>query len=288
MGIQFAQVTRHKSVMPLKTIWVVQDNLHPTGEANTLDLLARACEEADRSLVRVKVIPFSTEMPDIQGVVAPFVLYGYTTLITNAARSPLWSSGVFYDPELFHPSIYAERYGDFYLNADTRVFTHEQFRSETHPQEARFFMRPDDDLKQWPGQVMTFAEYSAWYDNFDDEMRNTAVAISSPKHIDAEWRVVLVDGQPVASSQYQPQPTSWVPVEVEEFSRTMAARWSPVPVFVMDVASVDGELKVIELNCFNGSSFYLADLHRIVRNVSLFLESITPPSESESQKRNAT
>jgi hypothetical protein len=47
----------------------------------------------------------------------------------------------------------------------------------------------------------------------------------------------------------------------------------------MDVASVGYELKVIELNCFNGSSFYLADVTRIVRNVSLLLEAITPPSE---------
>jgi hypothetical protein len=205
----------------MKTTWIVQDNLHPAGDVNTLDLLARACQDADRPLIRVRVIPFSTEMPHIEGVSEPFVFYGYTTLITNAAGSPQWRSGVFFDPDLFHPSVYAERYGEHYLNTDTRLFTHEQFRSETRPADARFFMRPNDDLKQWTGQVMTFAEYTAWYENFDSDMRRAVVAVSSPKHIDSEWRVVIVDGQAVASSQYQPRAISWVPAEVEEFAHVI-------------------------------------------------------------------
>jgi len=42
----------------------------------------------------------------------------------------------------------------------------------------------------------------------------------------------------------------------------------------MDIAGTDKGLRVIELNCFNGSSFYLADVGRIVRNVSRYLESV--------------
>ena len=41
-------------------------------------------------------------------------------------------------------------------------------------------------------------------------------------------------------------------------------------------------LKVIELNCFNGSSFYLADVGRIVRTVSRYLEAAISSSEASS------
>jgi len=256
----------------MKTTWIIQGNLHPTGDVDTSGMLARACQEAECPFVRVKVIPSSTEMPEITGVSAPFVFYGYSTPITNAHRSSQWSSGVFFDPELFRPSVYADRYGDLYLNPDTRVLSHEQFIAESHRPDEGFFIRPDDDLKEWTGQVMSFAEYVAWHGNLEPTRH---IAVSAPKAVESEWRVFLVDGQPVASSQYRPQATHWVPVEVEAFARRAAARWSPVPVYGMDVASVEGELKLIELNCFNGSSFYLADINRIVRTVSVFMEATT-------------
>jgi hypothetical protein len=258
-----------------RTTWIVQDNLHPTAGSNTMDVLVRACDEAGCSLVRVHVTPYSTEMPDIPPIVAPFVFYGYTTLITNAARSPQWRSGVFFDPELFQPSVYAQHYDDLYLNPDTRTLTCEEFNSEPHPRETRFFVRPNNDLKQWTGEVMTFGEYLTRFENFEEQMRGALIAVSSPKEIHAEWRVILVDGQPIASSQYQPLAGAFVPAEVEAFARSAAAKWLPFPVVVMDVGGTDKGLKVIELNCFNGSNFYLMDVSRIVRNVSRYLEAVT-------------
>ncbi|MCW3051251.1 MAG: hypothetical protein JWN14_421 [Chthonomonadales bacterium] len=264
-----------------RTTWIVQDSLHPTAGNSTLSALERACDEAGCALIRVHVTPFSTEVPAIPPVSAPFVFYGYTTLITNAACSPQWKSGVFFDADLFQPSIYAQRYGDLSLNPDTRTLTCEAFRAESHPRETRFFVRPDNDLKTWTGQVMTFGEYLNRFEDFDESTRRELIAVSSPKEVHAEWRVVLVDSQPIASAQYQPQALAWVPAEVEAFARSAAAKWLPFPVVVMDIASTDNGLKVIELNCFNGSNFYLMDVGRIVRNVSRYLEAVTPSSNVE-------
>ena len=114
-----------------RTTWIVQDSLHPTAGNNTLSILERACDEAGCALLPVHVTPYSTEMPAIPPVAAPFVFYGYTTLITTAARSPQWKSGVFFDADLFQPSMYAHQYGDLYLNLDTRTLTCEAFHARS-------------------------------------------------------------------------------------------------------------------------------------------------------------
>jgi hypothetical protein len=150
--------------------------------------------------------------------------------------------------------------------------TCEAFSIESHPRRTRFFVRPNNDLKQWTGAVMSFGEFLTRFEGFEETMRRERITVSAPKEIHAEWRVVLVDGQPIASSQYQPRASAFVPAEVEAFARFAAARWLPFPVVVMDVAGTDNGLKVIELNCFNGSNFYLMDVSRIVRNVSRYLE----------------
>src|SRR5207302_742154 len=108
-----------------------QENLNPTMGRNTLDVLVQKVAAAGRHLVRIKVIPFSEELPDIPPVAPPFVFYGYSTLITNAWRSSNWRSGVFYDPELFTLEQYALRYGDRYLNARAEILTFAELKARS-------------------------------------------------------------------------------------------------------------------------------------------------------------
>ena len=41
---------------------------------------------------------------------------------------------------------------------------------------------------------------------------------------------------------------------------------------VMDIGLCEGQFKVVELNCFNGSAFYHCDLPKIIRYVSRYQE----------------
>ena len=257
--------------------WIVQDNLNPTVGRNTLDLLAREVAEAGRDLVRVKVTPFSEQLPELPEVERPFVFYGYSTLITNAWRSPRWRSGVFFDPALFTPAQYALHYGERYLNSGGEILTFAELDSRSYDDERRLFLRPNNDLKKWTGSVMTFGEFRAWFAGFADDLELAVNAASSLQcapiqHIVVEYRIFLLDGMAVAHSQYQPTARAWVPHEVIAFAEECAEVWMPTPVAVMDIARLETELKLLELNCFNGSGFYLADVRSIVRNVSAYLE----------------
>lgn len=261
----------------MQTTWIVQENLNPTAGRSTLGILAQEVEVAGRNLVRLKVIPFAEELPELPDIPLPFVFYGYSTLITNVWRSPRWRSGVFFDPALFTPAQYAQHYGERYLNADAEILTFSELNARDYDPTGRLFLRPNDDLKKWTGSVMTFGEFQVWFAGFAGDLElpvnaNSALQCAPPQEIAAEYRIFLVDGKAVAQSQYRPDACAWVPPEVAAFAEECAAIWLPSPVTVMDIARVESGLKLIELNCFNGCGFYLADVRSIVRNVSAYLE----------------
>lgn len=260
----------------IKTTWILQNKLG--GAYSTLDALKQACAEVDRPFVEVAVVPFNEEPPDIPPVQAPFVFYGYTTLILSVYSSERWRQGVFFNPEAFRPESYRRHYGDLYLNADLQLMTFAELDALEFSPEARIFLRPNDDCKRWSGQVMTFEAFREWFRGFRN-MADLPVNAQSPliyspaKEILSEWRIFLVEGRCVGASLYQPTANPFVPREVIDFAESAAKIWTPVPVVVVDVAkTADGLFRIVELNCFNGCGFYAADVAAIVRSVSRYLE----------------
>jgi hypothetical protein len=126
---------------------------------------------------------------------------------------------------------------------------------------------------------MTCEDLRVWFRGFGG-MPNppvtaqSSLVVSSFKSILSEWRVVLVEGNAIAASLYKPAVNPFVPREVIDFAESVAGIWMPVPILELDVAkTADGQLRIVELNCFNGSGFYAADVASIVRSVSRYLES---------------
>lgn len=44
--------------------------------------------------------------------------------------------------------------------------------------------------------------------------------------------------------------------------------WQPAPIYTVDVAEVDGQLRVLELNPFSGADLYRCDPHAVVEAVA--------------------
>ena len=57
--------------------------------------------------------------------------------------------------------------------------------------------------------------------------------------------------------------TADVSAEVYTFAEERANRWNPADAYALDVAEGEDGLKVIEVNCFNGSGSYACDLVKI-------------------------
>lgn len=257
--------------------WIVQDNLGST--SSTAESIRLACLEEGCEYSPVQVIPFSYELPEMPRIDNPFVMYGRTSMILGAHKDEFWKRGVFFNPDTFSPAEYVKNFGSLMLNFDMRVIRLGDVIDLDYQDEQVLFVRPNDDLKMFVGGTITYAQLLDMSNNSTDNQEepiniHSEIVVSSAKEIDREWRLFIVCGKVATGSQYLPGVTGFVPPEVIAFAESAAKIWTPHDVFVMDIAAVNGELKIIECNCFNGSGFYLSDLNLLIRAASKYQESV--------------
>jgi hypothetical protein len=264
-------------LLTMRTTWVVQTNVEP--ESTSPAALRRACSVEQLPFHEVSVIPGSATLPEMPRVDGPVVFHGRTTLILRAFEDPKWRHGVFFDPARFQHRAYVAAYGDAMLNADARVMSWEELLREPRAPGDLVFLKPNDDLKRFTGQILRFAECQDLYRTLCRAAQSveptSEVVLGKPCEIDAEWRLFIVDGEVVTGSMYRPSGEPHLSRELIDFAENAASRWAPARVFVLDVARVEGSWKIVECNCFNGSRFYSADVERLVRAVSAHQERVT-------------
>jgi hypothetical protein len=253
----------------IPTTWVVQTNVEP--ESTTPTALRQACEVEGRSFLEIAVSPGAESLPDLPRIDGPVVFHGRTTLILRAFEHPSWRRGVFFDPERFQHRAYVNAYGKNVLNADARIITWEELLREPEKAGKVVFLKPNDDLKRFTGTVIALSGCRALYDSLRTRLLvepTTEVVVGEPREIDAEWRLFIVDGRVVTGSMYRPSGDHHISGELIDFAEAVISQWVPASVFVLDIARVESQWKIIECNCFNGSGFYSADVNRLVQAVS--------------------
>ncbi len=123
-----------------------------------------------------------------------------------------------------------------------------------------YFVRPIDDTKSFNGGIYN---------------RNTLkyegdVIVAPLKDIAKEHRFFVIDGQIVTGSVYkvggQFSPNYAVDEGALEFAKEMSAKFNN-PGFVIDVATINQEYKIMELNCLNASGFYYINLYKLINAV---------------------
>lgn len=241
---------------------------------------------------RLTVIPFSDELPDVPAD-RPVVFYGAVKWLEKIARSGRWTPGVFFSEDDFRMSRLIEAYGADMLNRDMRLTTLGELAAEPRDSKESLFLRPDHDSKDFAGKLFRHGELVAWDESLRDLERRTSetpdfvppaltretpIMAASPKEIAAEFRLFVVDGSIVTGSKYRSygtlDPSPGVPEEVHIFAEAMVRKWSPVPVFVLDIGYNADEQRfgVIEINCFHSSGFYHSDVLAIVHEVTCCAE----------------
>lgn len=260
--------------------WIVQNNLI---KQKVLDEFRTAFSELNIEFEEVKMIPFSNELP-------PFhpseqnVFYGSTTLMMNAAKHPVYKSGVFYDAGHFTTENYLQQWGSDMLNHDGVILSFKDFMENELAKKEQWFLRPDADNKSFAGGLMSSNEIKEWYQKIlkidnPDLNAETLVFASGPKTITREWRNFIVNGKVVSSARYVlhgnlAPSTEDVPEKMIEFTTQCASQYAPHTIFVMDVAETTEGFKIIECNCFNGTGFYGHDIKAIVKSITNHLKTL--------------
>jgi hypothetical protein len=219
----------------------------------------------------ITIVPFADELPDVE-VDGPALVYGSTTLIKNAHQKN-WNPGTFFNPDNFRPSIWNEKYGRNMFNFDGEVY---RIRDLHTFKGDDCFIRPNSDMKEFSGSRIDREGLVKFYDEvmaglfpFDAD---TEVFIAPLKPIYKEYRIFIVNGGPVAWSQYRLRSMlakdAYVPRKFIVYAREMAEIWSPEKAYVMDICTDDNEKPhILELNCFNASGVYSCDVESIIEAV---------------------
>lgn len=260
-------------------MWIIQTDVSgaSVGEALSIKELLTEMDVPFQEMT----LRFFTDHPDtILDLPDKHVIpYGSTALMKYAEKEQ-WT-GLFFDRQTFRVDRWNQERDDM-LNSDARIMTvNDAYYEFTNrdPDEV-WFIRPLEDLKQFNGTVTTSREISRWMMSVDSGNfsfgPDTIVCISSPKDVQMEWRYFVVDRKIATGSSYRFKGLRLLRREedpkVLEEAQTFADEWLPHETCVMDLALVDGEVKVVEFNCLNSSGFYYHDVRAFVRAVNKYFE----------------
>lgn len=228
----------------------------------------------------VRVIPFIHEIEGkVPLVTGPCVVYG-SIGTQKLAITHGWTPGVWTSPG-FDETVLQDKLGDMLLNPDATVLHMTEVEGFVKKQGwPQFFIKPNSDTKEFAGMLMEADEFSEWLQKMLDihylKDNDFNVVVSTPKRLGVEWRIVMVDGKIADYSiyrQYQivKHERSITP-EVTAFAESAAARYSPAPVFVLDVVDTDDGLKIVEYNTFNSAGLYACDVANIIKAINDFVD----------------
>lgn len=142
-----------------------------------------------------------------------------------------------------------------------------------YPIADEFFMRPVDDNKVISGGIFTegqlFAMKKSAKSNEDVELLNSRFILSEIYSIDAEYRFFIVNKEIITYSSYMINNkfniTENVPNSAIDYVKKLLLLYNMGMNYVIDIAGVDGEYKVLEFNGIPASGLYNCDEFKIVK-----------------------
>lgn len=223
--------------------------------------------------VPIGVIPFSKEITSEEPLEGKdYIPYGSTLLITLAAE--LGWTGLHFDLSKLNYKTCLENTPHM-LNGNVISALAARDYLLTVKSDSEWFIRPNDDLKQFSGCVMPAGEIAAWLTSMMESVGggtyymspDALVVLCTPKTISAEWRWFIVNGKIVSGSMYRAHGQLNKVRETDKLvideAQHLADTWLPMGCVVMDTALVGNYIKILEFNCINASGFYNHDMAAI-------------------------
>lgn len=263
--------------------WVLQTNI---SSEDSESKLYGFLTQRGTPVERFKLIPFD-DSPLPFDHTRPTIFYGSTSLIRRAGNEDRFRPGVWYDLEASSFHRLCQEYDDELLNRNSTVLPLHELVAHLKTLDIYepLFVRPTEDTKAVVGRVRPAWE---WLERLESSIGvrggptpDTMVQMAEPQDIPNEWRVCILDGKPITASSYRVDGRlnqgGDIPGKVMDYAGALARRYSPQPVYMLDVCErSDGVLKVVETNTFNCSGFYWMDVYLIARKVTDYVEDTTP------------
>lgn len=260
----------------MKPKWVIED-FEPD---NSFGILA---EEVKRQGMEVEVIKYA---PFESGTYKIFenqcVLFqGSLNLARQAMQEIKWYPGPWLTAENYECTKYYVPLGKYLFNDQyimlpvgeiprrTEWLYNVAFGGHDH-----LFFRPSSGLKTFTAKLMDREALKTEWD-WIKEFTNPEdiVVVSTPKNIQAEWRMVCYKDGVVAGCQYKKNGRSvrqaGYPEAVEAIATDVAKAYVPDPMFIVDICQgADDAYYLLEINSFSCGGLYACEMAPIVAKAS--------------------
>lgn len=257
-------------------VWYIQDR--SDREINTQNLIY-AIQELGMEVYCEKYIPFDGMDYSFLPTNRPLVAHGSISGIRHLLKQSFYP-GAWCDFKKLSCRAYYTQWGEHVLQEEYAFYTLgeilrlKDFIFKTFGEDGRVFIRPDENDKEFTGEVVHQAKFDMWWQLaiWHSPPMDMLCVVSKPKDILAEHRLIIADGKVVAGSGYREDKvikhTPHYPQGMVEFAEKVAAIWSPHPIYCLDVATVLGGYKVVECGSVNCAGYYSCDLRKIVEAAS--------------------
>lgn len=256
--------------------WVLESDVFPNSDAG----LRRAILDAGHTIVDWDDAWWSDGLPPGLGK-SVTVFHGSLGSADRIARELDWCPGSYCNTAAFLCSAWYDRARPWLLHSDWRILPANAFVANAASIADdlgcadRIFVRPDSPLKPFSGRVVETSSVTlATLDHgfyFDDE--TLPVVVAPLQDVGREWRFIVVNGNIVTGSAYDPATRSAVSDPIDSNARSVArtiAASLPAPddVYVLDLCETKGALRLLELNPFGGADLYACDSSIVVESVA--------------------
>lgn len=205
---------------------------------------------------------------DIEG---PIFVAG-TTSMEHVSAAHGWSPGYITAPS---QSECMKHWGGHMLNHGA-VFG--RLDKIAPPFAETFFLRPDEDIKNFAGRTMEPSGFEDWRRSILDvegwtTMPAETMIMAAPlRTIWSEYRCIVVEGRYVTGSRYRTagrvEYFPDVAPMVVDYVNARIAEWNPRPALAVDVAHTPDGLRIIETNSVSSAGFYAIDMEKFVAAIS--------------------
>jgi len=211
------------------------------------------------------------------------VFYGTLNLARQLQRTKKWIPGIYCNFTNMCCKTYYSHFGKYLFNKDYIFFPMMEIlrrREEIFKQfgvDDMIFIRPDSGAKCFTGQTVPLEfldkEFKLFGNYAGKPLDEILAVISSPKIIDAEWRMVIADRKVITGSQYKKDgeldESEYFDIEAFELADKIAKEeWQPDIAYTLDICKSNGEYSMLEANSFSCSGLYKCCLEPIVNTVS--------------------
>jgi len=173
----------------------------------------------------------------------------------------------------FKYHVYCLYYFRHLLNKDVSIMNASDIISNRCEIEKEFvkndklFIKQDCGSKSFlSGECINFSDIDILLKECcSGKKRDTLFVVSSPKQIDQEWRLVVVDKKIVAGCQYLPVENSECPSEIFDFGREIIKnQWEPEIIYTLDICLSGDRLYLLEINSFSCAGLYENNMKMII------------------------